>query len=1033
MQTALRRRLLASTILIGASLITAPAYAQDTAAADGPEAGEKDTIVVTGSLIANPNLERSSPVLTTTSEEIELRQSNTAEQLLRELPGFVPSIGSAVNNGNGGASFANLRGIGSNRNVVLIDGVRLVPAELNGRFDLNNIPLALIERTEVLTGGASTTYGADAVAGVINFVTKQNFAGFDLLASNQLTERGDGNIFRLDLTIGANFEDGRGNAVLSLGYQEADPVYQGAREFSRFQIDSFFGVVSGSGAAPVPSRFANVNTSGADQITTGCGGAGQPACSGAVQGIRQVVSTGGAFRTTGAFDPFNFNPYNIFQTPFERFNIYGAANYEISDNVEVYTRALFSNNTVKTIIAPSGAFNLPARISLNHPFLNASLRNSFCRFDTNTGPGYTPVYSQAVCDAAATATGPSDPNYREVQTSVFRRSTEVGPRISDFNTKIFDFRAGLRGGITSNITWDVFGSYGESENRQIQSGYTLNSRVRQSLLAGPNGCNDPSNGCVPVNWFGPEGAISPEAITFLTGDSTVLTRVTQSQARATISGDFGVALPWAADAVAFAVGGEYRRYTASQISDLLSQSGDLGGGGGAAPNIDGGFDVYEAFAEFILPIVQDKPFFHDLSLEGGIRYSSYTVDAPSAGNPSYNTTTWKVAGNWSPVEDLKLRGSFNRAVRAPNIAELFSPQNTGLTNLTDDPCASIDDQGRVIRGVPTGTLRAICLAQGAPVSTLGSIPQPAVGQANSTSGGNLQLKPETSDSWTVGAVFKPTFLPGFTASIDYWNIKVKGAITAPTPGDAIAACFGENTLTPPAGNENTDACKIIRRNPIDGGLSGDSQSVPGLFLSLSNLGRIETDGIDLAMNYNTDLGFARLALSFAGTWVFNNKFQATSVSLNRECVSFYSANCGSIQPEFSWNQRTTLSFDDVDISLLWRHISAAQYEPIEQASFPAYSGPVPGTASTLAGAPAVGAFGNLDFSRIKAYDYFDLSAQLSVTETMTLTFTVANLFDKQPPQLGNTIGSTSFNSGNTYPSTYDALGRSFRMAARLRF
>lgn len=1029
MQTPLRRRLLASTILIGASLIATPAFAQDTAA-DEADAKDKE-IVVTGSLIANPNLERATPVLVTTEAEFQLRQTSTAEQMLRELPGFVPSIGSAVNNGNGGSSFANLRGIGSNRNLVLIDGVRLVPAELAGRFDLNNIPLALIERSEVLTGGASTTYGADAVAGVINFVTKQNFSGLDVQASNQLTERGDGNIFRVDVTIGANFEDGRGNAVLSLGYQEADPVYQGDRDFSRFQIDSFFGVVSGSGAAPVPSRFANVSTSGADQITTGCGQAGQPACSGAVQGIRQIVPTGGAFRTTGAFDPFNFNPYNIFQTPFERFNIFGAANYQISDNVEIYTRALFSNNTVKTIIAPSGAFNLPVRVSLNHPFLNASLRNSFCRFDTNSGPGYTPVYSQAVCDAAATATGPTDPNYREVQTSVFRRSTEVGPRISDFNTKIFDFRAGLRGGITSSISWDVFGSYGESENRQIQTGYTLNSRVRQSLLAGPSGCNDSSNGCVPVNWFGAEGAISPEAVKFLTGDSTVLTRVTQSQVRATVSGDLGVSLPWASDALAFAVGGEYRRYTASQISDLLSQSGDLGGGGGAAPNISGGFDVYEAFAEFILPVVQDKPFFHDLTIGGGVRYSSYSVNAPN--NPSYNTTTWKIEGGWSPVEDIKLRGSFNRAVRAPNISELFSPQNTGLTNLTDDPCASIDDQGRVIRPAPTGTLRAICLAQGAPVGTLGSIPQPAVGQANQTSGGNLQLRPETSDSWIVGAVFRPTFLPGFTASIDYWNIKVKGAITAPTPGDAIGACFGENSLNPASGAENTEACKIIRRNPIDGGLSGDSQSVPGLFLSLSNLGRIETDGIDLAMNYNTDLGFAKLGLSFAATWVFKNTFQATSVSINRECVSFYSANCGSIQPEFSWNQRTTLSFEDVDVSLLWRHISAAQYEPIEQASFPAYSGPVPGAASALPGAPAVGAFGNLDFSRVRAYDYFDLSALLSINEHMTLTFTVANLFDEQPPQLGNTIGSTSFNSGNTYPSTYDALGRTFRVSARLKF
>jgi len=1022
MHFGLRRRLLASTVLVGASMLGSAAQAQDATAAVDDE-----VIVVTGSLITNPNLERATPVNVTTSEEIELRQSNTAEQLLRELPGTVPSIGSAVNNGNAGASFVDLRGVGSNRNVVLLDGVRITPADLLGRFDLNNVPLALVERTEILTGGAATTYGADAIGGVINFITKRNFSGLEVQASNQLTERGDGNVFRIDATIGASFDDGRGNVVVNIGYQEADAVFQGDRDFSRFSFDSLSGGVSGSGLAPVPSRFANVNPLGLDNITQGCGAAGQPACA-VTQGTRQLVAEGGAFRTTGATDPFNFNPFNIFQTPFRRFNVFAQGNYELTDNIEVYSRALVSQNTVRTILAPSGSFGIPVTISLNNPFLTPAVRNGLCQFDTNPGAGYTPLFSSAECAAAATAVGPDDPAYREADTALFRRATEVGPRIFTFRTDVYDVKLGFRGDLTDSIRWDVFGTYGESQNLRDTQNETLNSRIRQSLLAGPNGCFDPSNGCVPVNFIGPEGSITPDQARFLSETSLAFTRVSQAQARATISGDFGAALPWAEDAVAFAVGGEYRRYSARRQADTLGLSGDVGGT--VDPNIRGGYDVYEAFGEVIAPLVQDKPFFHDLSIGGGIRYSSYTVDAPEAGNPSYNTTTWKVEGNWAPVEDIRFRGSFNRSVRAPNISELFTPVTTQLSNLTDDPCASINEAGAIFRPAPQGELRDICLAQGAPVGSLGAIPVPAAGQAQATTGGDITLQPERSDSYTVGVVLQPTFLPGFSASLDYWNIKIERAISALAPSDAIQACFGTNPLNPPAGASQTTACTVIGRNPVDGGLSGDSLTTSGLLLVETNQGRIETDGLDLAMNYNTDLGFARLALSFNGTWVFNNTFQAAPGLINRECVSFYSVNCASIQPEFFWNQRTTLSFDNVDVSLLWRHISATEQEPIV-ANF--FAGNLPVGQSPLPGAPAPGSFGFRDFGKIEAFDYFDLSTRIGLTENVTLTFTVANLLDKQAPIVGNTAGTTSFNSGNTYPSTFDALGRTYRAAVRLRF
>ncbi len=1072
-----RARLLASTLLVGAAVLAVPAQAQilpQEGAVENPSASqtpqtqadddqvvEGGEVVVTGSLIQNPNLVAANPVNVVSEQEIELRQNNTAEALLRELPGVVPSIGSAVNNGNGGASFVNLRGLGSNRNLVLLDGVRIVPGELQGRVDLNNIPLALVQRADVLTGGASTTYGADAVTGVVNFITRTDFSGIDLQASQQITERGDGNIFRIDATIGANLEDGRGNAVFSVGYQEADAVFQGARDISRFQVDSFTGGIGGSGTT-TPSRFGGINTSGGDSITTLCnspGGtqvAGRPNCN-AVQGNRQLTADGTAFRTGAAFDPFNFNPFNVFQTPFERFNIYGAANYEVSDAVEVYTRGLFSKNTVSTIIAPSGSFGLGVNVGLNNPLLTAAQRNGICQFDVDPRPGYTPRFTAAECAAASTASGPGSAAYRETgtgvfvpadlngdgviatdfrtgavtegfnnnpQSALFRRVVELGPRISDYTTTVFDYRLGLRGPVVGNITYDVFGSYGESENDNLIQGYTLNSRVRQSLLVNraANGtvtCQNPANGCTPVNFFGPTGAITAEQLDFLNADSRVVTTVSLGQARGTISGDFGFVSPFATEAVSFAVGGEFRKYRASIQPDVLSQGDDLGGSGGATPVTRGGFQVYEAVGELILPLVADRPFFKNLQVQGGVRYSEYEVLTEDA--RKFSTTTYNAGASWEPFDGIKLRGTYARAVRAPNIAELFSPVNTTLTNLSNDPCANLTDTGAAIpgRATPSGTLRDVCIAQGAPAGTIGSITQPISGQAQSTGGGNLDLDPETSDSYTVGAVFTPNFIPGFSASVDYYNIRVKDAITQPAPADAINACFLPANLS-----ASNPACTAIRRNPLDGSLSGPAETTPGLPLTLSNSGRLKTDGIDVVVNYTRDIGQAKVGFSFNGNWTDQQQFQANPVAVNRDCVGLYSSNCGSIQPEFTFNQRTTIGFGDIDVSLLWRYLDRVEFE--EAAEDPAFSGTLPAGLGSLSGR-------EVNFNRIKAKHYFDLSTRIGVTENFTLIALVQNLLDKDPPLVGNTIGSTTFNSGNTYPSSYDALGRRFTVTGRIRF
>lgn len=1053
--------LLASTVIAGMGMAT-PAFAQDNPPAGSPDAQtpppgvqtqasagpaeptSSGDIVVTGTLIKNPNLVSSSPVNVVGREEIQLRQTNVAEELLRDLPGAVPSIGSAVNNGNGGAAFADLRGLGNFRNLVLLDGVRVTPSSSIGRVDLNNIPLALVERVDTLTGGAATTYGADAVSGVINFITRQDFAGAEISASQQITQRGDGPVFRVDATIGANFDDGRGNAVLSIGYQKADPVYQGARKFSLNNYTSTTGAVGGSGTT-VPARFS---VPGAPN-----------------GGFSQINPTTGALKNPVV--NFNFNPYNLFQTPFKRYNIYGAGHYEVADGIEVYTRGMFSKNTVNTIVAPSGIFSSVLVIPVSNPFLPAAARATFCaNNDFNPNVAGNQTLSPAECAAAALATSPTDPNFRSFITTVGRRTTEAGPRESEFITQFFDYRAGVRLGVTKTTNLDISGAYGESQNEQTQTGYILTSRIRTAVyttsatscnlgasptvnnpnpllppIAQPGASPTAGTGCVPVNIFGADGSITPAMLPYLTAASSNSQRTSLAQARALFSGDFGASAPWANDPIGFAVGAEYRKYTAEQRADQLSATaGELGGAGGAVLNFEGAYDVREVYGELIAPIVQDKPFFENLTLEGGLRYSAYKVDAP--GNPKYNTTTWKVAGTWEPVKSLKLRGNYQRAVRAPNINELFAPTSVGLTNLSTDPC----------RGAfPTNnaTLRAVCLLQGAPASSIGTIGNPTAAQANGTFAGGTYLRPETSTSYTVGAVLQPVFVPGLSVTVDYYHIRIDHAISQPSPDDLVAGCFNAPSVT-------NAVCQLFRRDPVTGQLSGDPATTGGIIFPASNSGIILTDGIDVGVNYRRNLGFARLNWSFNGNYTRRSRFQAIApgsvippgfpgaggafpVSEPRECVGLYSTSCGSpgsagpnsapgsLQPKFSWNQRTTLTFGTIDVSLLWRHISHMRVEPGHVAFGP---GTLPGRVTGIPGA-LDGTKQN--FKAIPAYNWFDLSTRIGVSDNFDFTLTVQNLLDKKPPVVGSTIGSTSFNSGNTFPSTYDTLGRRFAVGARLKF
>lgn len=974
----------AAPMVLGLALISAPAFAQGVQDQGAATAASEVPIIVTGSRINNPNLEQASPVAVVTAEQINLRQANTVEEFLREIPGVVPSIGANVNNGNGGNTFINLRGVGFNRNIQLLNGTRVVPAGLDGVTNLDVIPVALLERVDVVTGGAGAVYGADAIGGVINFITRSDFSGFDFNVSQNISEQGDGNTFRADLTVGANFDDGRGNVVLSVGYTDRDQVFQGDREFGLNNINSINGAAGGS-STTVPSVITVPGTT---------------------SGTQQVSADGNSLVPFNA--PFNFNPFNLFQTPLEQYRIYGAGRYELTDNIEAFSEAMFVQSSTSTRIAPSGTFRNVLQTPLNNPFLNAGIRNQICGFDTSAAtPGVQRRFTQAECDAAgATQFGPTlangDPNpaFRQVGIDFGRRFVEFGTRDNERVTRLFQIKAGLRGGLVSNLNWELLGTYGESDVQERQSGNGTLSRLRQSVLAvDPNQCLDTSNGCVPINLFGPLGSLTPAVQGFLDVGNGGSTFTSLAQVQGFVNGDVGFTMPWADQPVGIVLGGEFREYGAGNRSDLLTQTpGEVLGNGAANPDVFGSYNVYEAFGELNIPIVADRPGFEELSLILGGRVSEYS----STGTEF----TYMAGGTWTPINGVQFRGNYQRVTRAPNIGELFNPPVTGLANFSFDPCAL---------GGPVGNanLTAVCLAQGAPANSIGSIIVDPAGQVNVTTGGNINLGAENADTYTIGVVIQPAAIPGLSLTVDYYNIAISGAISNPTTGDVFTACFGTDSaagaVSITAASATDPACTNIRRNPATGNLFGNVATTPGLPQVLSNLGAIATDGIDVVLNYRKDFDFATFVYNFNGNWTNSNTFQASPSGINRECVNFYSVNCGSIQPEFSFTQRGTLMFDDVDVSLLWRWINGVEIEPLAAGGF------LP------------------EFESIDAEHYFDLSVRWQVLEQFQLTAAVLNVLDNQPQVVGSNIGTTAFNSGNIFPSTFDPIGRRFSVTARVTF
>lgn len=962
---AVKLALLASTPLVLGTNVT---FAQEPV-----EEGSIEEIITTGSRVTNPNLEQASQILVMSEQEIITRQVLDAESLVGELPGIAPGTSRSINNGSNGTASLNLRGLGDNRNLILLDGQRMTPTDLSARTDLNNIPMVLIERVDIVTGGASSVYGADAVAGVTNFITKRDFSGAQIALSASETMEGDGQTGRVDITIGGNFEGGRGNAVLNIGYQDVDGITQGERKFS--EVATYGAAPQGSGTS-VPTR---INQQMYDPATGGV----QPS-------------------TT-----FNFAPFNYFQSPTERYNVFGKAFYEVSDKAEVYSSAMYSRNSVKLQLAPSGMFGDTWNMPLNNPFLPDDFRNLICDNPLNAIP-------TATCDAAGAAVDSNDPNYLEVPVVVNRRLVEQGNRETEYLTDMFQLTVGTKGDITDNIQFDVYAQYGESTRAQTNVHWGLKSRLQETLRATDEFTCDPTTnpgiGCSPINLFGDGMDISPETIAYWDQQNGTTVKTSLAAAVAAVSGEFN---GWTDYPIGWAAGLEWREYKASQNADVASSTQDEVLGTGAPDPLFGGqFDVSEAFLETIIPIIGG------VTLEAGIRLSDYSTTGKGE--------TYKLGGTWQINDAIKIRGIFQESARSPNIFELFNPPVTGLNNKTFDPC-----QGFLADGVTPNPALAnpdvltICGDQGAPAgaAAAGLIPEPSAGQINETSGGNDQLDVETAESTTFGMVFTPS--NGLMISVDYYNIKIDDAITTPTSGDIFDPCFGSGVGGDNFGdaNPNSPACNFLARNPLNGGLNGGGDT-PGMITQLSNQGTLESSGIDFRISYNWELGGAIEYFDFdlVGNYTEDLLFQASPTSINRECTGQYSPNCDPSLPELSANFRTTMGLGDWgNVSLLWRFQDEMSWEKIESNPFD--------------GSPNDGQGMWAEYLTMDAAHYFDLSWTLAFgsDNKYSVSLLVVNILDEDPPITGSFIGGTGWNSGNTYPSNYDVLGTRWSLTGIARF
>ncbi|MBV7264925.1 TonB-dependent receptor domain-containing protein [Erythrobacter ani] len=993
-------RLSAGSLAVGLVLSSAPAFAQDadiTSDGDASATAEDNQILVTGSrLNVNPNLEGANPVLSVSEEQITQQGTVRIEDLVNQLPQVFAAQAGEVSNSATGTAQLNLRGLGAIRTLVLIDGKRLpYGSSVSAPANVDLVPTQLIERIDILTGGASAVYGSDAVGGVANFVLKRDFEGveFDIQGGFQQTGNSsdffesvlgaaqqpipgsttDGAEYSFTGILGANTADGRGNVTLFGSYERRESVTQNDRVFSACTIgESSNPVTSFGGAGCVGSGNFRLFGSADSTVVDAAGDA--------VQNVFQqedgtiVPFIGGPAQT------FNFGAFNFFQRPSERFSIYGKGHYEITDNIEFFADLSYTDVISDAQIAQTASFGtFFYNINCDNPLIQGT-----------PGIALTDVFG---CSAADIAAGNDVAGI-----TASHRNVEGGPRNSRLENSAFRLVSGLRGDFGDGVwAWEAFGQYSETSDTSISSNDFIIANLQQAFFAVDDGagnvvCRDPSGGCVPYNPFQrtPDGdtLITSDQTDFIQGVGIVVGETTQLVVGANVQADlgaYGFSSPFSEEGVAFLVGVEYREDTLDSIPDEISQvpGGGFTGVGGATLPVAGSVNVYELYGELQIPLVTDRPFFDELTLSGQYRYSDYTTDGNGTSN-GFSTDAFGIQAVWAPVEDLKFRAQFQRAVRAPNVIELFTGQDTGLPNLNSagvnangvqlfDPCAS---------NAPIASFDA-CANTGVTAAQFGSILDVISGQTQSITGGNTDLVPESSDTYTFGVVFEPTFVPGLTMSLDYFDIQVDDFISAGIGAQVIL----DNCLA----TGDPTFCELLQRAP-----SGTLAAAPGVGFTATNLNiaTVNTAGFDAQIRYATEIGnLGGLQFDYAATLLDENDFVPFPGGDPIDCKGVVDNGCiQPVNPEYRHRMSATWQTNaDLDLTLTWRFFAGTDDEPV--AANPEVDEDLP------------------------SISYIDLAAVWQFNDTIGVRAGVLNLFDELPPV--STSSGPPLGNGNTFPTIYD--------------
>lgn len=987
-------RLIKLSLMCGATsaLLSASAFAQDA-----PEGEESERLVITGSRITSPGAVSSSQILSIDEEALDFQQDTEIESIMRTLPAIIPADNKNVNNGTAGAGTIDLRGLGSQRNLIMLDGKRMVPFNTGGRVDTASIPTALVERVDVITGGASAVYGSDAIAGAVNFILKKDFEGVAIDVNHSELGENDGDTNSLSFTVGANLDEGRGNAVLSMSWLERDFVLLGDRPYGEFGISTRTGAGLAELQAGTPAALppADCTAPSAVDFINGSGSTTSIPTRFAIVG--GTAATAGQFRNDRTLSNncsrFNFSPFNYFQTPSERYSATAMANYEINDNVEVYSTFNYSHTKVIQQVAPSGTFGATFWLPLANPLIGDQARAFMIasgeaeRANGNLNP--TGLENWRDLDGNGVV---SAGDYLNVQ--LRRRTLELGFRDERFDTEQFQMNTGVRGSFLEDWEYDLTFQYGESNRATIRGGYTNLTNIQNALdsLDGVT-CQNGDSTCVPLDLFGGFGTITPEMAAYAQAIALQTQNYEQTIMTGVINGQFdAIQLPSAEEPLAMSFGLEHRREVGSLTPDeclKLAPASCQGGAGGNILPIKGGYTVEEFFMEGLLPLVEDAPGAESLALEFGFRTSDYDISDDRA-------DSYKIGLAWRPTESLMVRIMQQEANRAPNVGEIASPVTAGLNNATADPCA-VDANGNA--QVITGDLLARCLATGMNASQVGNVPDIISNQINAFTGSDPTNppKPETADTFTAGIVWTPTFdtFDSFTLSLDYYDIDIKDIIGSFSAQEILDGCYV-------AGIQ--EQCDKINR--VGGALTIGNA---GLDLYTTNLNYLQAEGIELGLNFSVSLeDMGRLNISANINKYLTQESQSSDTTPVLDCNGYFGTSCDPIS-DFRMIQRTTWSYENWTASLQWRHIGAVEVEPTE--------------ANKVFEA----------FRKIDAYNYFDLFASYAINENMEVTFGIDNILDEDPPISGNDAGDTSSNFGNTWPSNYDVLGSTYKMGVKFRF